>query len=161
MSKLYFIKEPEEIGNLLITVGEETVASTGNTVKGYSFMQSTTGNSTDYIDCGSISNSNININNEISTQIVGLYENYNSSGTLLNTIMYLIIPSSSKNNFTSPSTVTITSGTNNIILYFGSIEVIGDNNIASFFSTSSTKQLFTTVNEEVSINFKFSLKEPV
>ena len=52
MSKIYFIKEPEETGDLIITVGEETVASTGNTVKGYSFMQSTTGNSTDYIDCG-------------------------------------------------------------------------------------------------------------
>lgn len=157
MSKMYFIKEPEEIGDLLITVGEETVASTGNTVKGYSFMQSTTGNSTDYTDCGNISNSNININNEISAQIVGLYENYNSANTLLNTIMYLIVPPINNRDFTSTSTVTIISGTKNIVLSFNSVGLIGGNNIASFYTTSSTEQLFTTVNAEVSINLEFSL----
>lgn len=157
MSKIYFIKEPEETGDLIITVGEETVASTGNTVKGYSFMQSTTGNSTDYIDCGNISNSNININNEISAQIVGLYENYNSANTLLNTIMYLIIPPINNRDFTSTSTVTIISGTKNIVLAFNSVGLIGGNNIASFFSTSSTKQLFTTANKQVSVKLEFTL----
>lgn len=157
MSKLYFIKEPEEIGDLLITVGEETVASTGNTVKGYSFMQSTTGNSTDYIDCGSISTSEISINNEISAQIVGLYENYNSANTLLNTIMYLIVPPINNRDFTSTSTVTIISGTKNIVLSFNSVGLIGGNNIASFYTTSSTEQLFTTANKQISIKLEFTL----
>lgn len=157
MSKIYFIKEPEEIGDLLITVGEETVASTGNTVKGYSFMQSTTGNSTDYIDCGSISTSEISINNEISAQIVGLYENYNSANTLLNTIMYLIVPPINNRDFTSTSTVTIISGTKNIVLSFNSVGLIGGNNIASFYTTSSTKQLFTTANKQVSVKLEFTL----
>ena len=157
MSNIYFIKEPEEIGDLLITVGEETVASTGNTVKGYSFMQSTTGNSTDYIDCGSISTSEISINNEISAQIVGLYENYNSANTLLNTIMYLIVPPINNRDFTSTSTVTIISGTKNIVLSFNSVGLIGGNNIASFYTTSSTKQLFTTANKQVSVKLEFTL----
>lgn len=157
MSKIYFIKEPEETGDLIITVGEETVASTGNTVKGYSFMQSTTGNSTDYIDCGSISTSEININNEISAQIVGLYENYNSANTLLNTIMYLIVPPINNSDFTSISTVTIISGTKNIVLSFNSVGLIGGNNIASFYTTSSTEQLFTTANEQVSVKLEFTL----
>lgn len=157
MSKLYFIKEPEEIGDLLITVGEETVASTGNIVKGYSFMQSTTGNSTDYIDCGSISTSEISINNEISAQIVGLYENYNSENTLLNTIMYLIVPPINNRDFTSTSTVTIISGTKNIVLSFNSVRLIGGNNIASFYTTSSTEQLFTTANKQVSVKLEFTL----
>lgn len=157
MSKIYFIKEPEEIGDLLITVGEETVASTGNTVKGYSFMQSTTGNSTDYIDCGSISTSEISINNEISAQIVGLYENYNSANTLLNTIMYLIVPPINNRDFTSTSTVTIISGTKNIVLSFNSVGLIGGNNIASFYTTSSTEQLFTTANKQVSVKLEFTL----
>lgn len=157
MSKIYFIKEPEEIGDLLITVGEETVASTGNTVKGYSFMQSTTGNSTDYINCGSISTSEIGINNEISAQIVGLYENYNSANTLLNTIMYLIVPPINNRDFTSTSTVTIISGTKNIVLSFNSVGLISGNNIASFYTTSSTEQLFTTANEQVSIKLEFTL----
>lgn len=157
MSKIYFIKEPEEIGDLLITAGEETVASTGNTVKGYSFMQSTTGNSTDYIDCGSISTSEISINNEISAQIVGLYENYNSANTLLNTIMYLIVPPINNRDFTSTSTVTIISGTKNIVLSFNSVGLIGGNNIASFYTTSSTEQLFTTANKQVSVKLEFTL----
>lgn len=157
MSNIYFIKEPEEIGDLLITVGEETVASTGNTVKGYSFMQSTTGNSTDYIDCGSISTSEISINNEISAQIVGLYENYNSANTLLNTIMYLIVPPINNRDFTSTSTVTIISGTKNIVLSFNSVGLIGGNNIASFYTTSSTEQLFTTANKQVSVKLEFTL----
>ena len=157
MSKIYFIKEPEETGDLIITTGEGTVTSTGNTVKGYSFMQSTTGNSTDYIDCGSISTSEININNEISVQIVGLYENYNSANTLLNTIMYLIVPPINNSDFTSTSTVTIISGTKNIVLSFNSVGLIGGNNIASFYTTSSTEQLFTTANEQVSVKLEFTL----
>lgn len=157
MSKIYFIKEPEETGDLAITVGEKTVTFTGNTVKGYSSMQSTTGNSTDYIDCGSISTSEISINNEISAQIVGLYENYNSANTLLNTIMYLIVPPINNRDFTSTSTVTIISGTKNIVLSFNSVGLIGGNNIASFYTTSSTEQLFTTANEQVSIKLEFIL----
>lgn len=160
MNKIYFIKEPKETADLIITVGEypENLGTTAH--KGYSRAYSYGIYDNTSYNYGEVSSSTININNSFTGEIIWLDEQTSSSDNDLYLLLYIIIPPSHNNDFSSTSKVIITNLNNKIsktLSFMTSGTIEGNNMIIFQYYAEENSYLFPTTNEQVPIKLDFIL----